>query len=127
MASKVEIKEDFSLRESIFKRNIQRGIDAGFIKLNDDQTKISYSCHREYSTGFKNPEEKVRGSYFAELVLDYQYPKKKIDFEVVVPRRTPSDSADIVVYEDNEKKNPYLRSEERRVGKECRSRWSPYH
>ena len=22
---------------------------------------------------------------------------------------------------------PLLRSEERRVGKECRSRWSPYH
>ena len=26
---------------------------------------------------------------------------------------------------DNEDK--YTRSEERRVGKECRSRWSPYH
>ena len=24
-------------------------------------------------------------------------------------------------------KRPHLRSEERRVGKECRSRWSPYH
>ena len=23
--------------------------------------------------------------------------------------------------------NPVIRSEERRVGKECRSRWSPYH
>ena len=23
--------------------------------------------------------------------------------------------------------DPRLRSEERRVGKECRSRWSPYH
>src|SRR3712207_8120410 len=23
--------------------------------------------------------------------------------------------------------DPYWRSEERRVGKECRSRWSPYH
>ena len=23
--------------------------------------------------------------------------------------------------------NPLIRSEERRVGKECRSRWSPYH
>ena len=23
--------------------------------------------------------------------------------------------------------NPNIRSEERRVGKECRSRWSPYH
>ena len=26
-----------------------------------------------------------------------------------------------------EKKAEELRSEERRVGKECRSRWSPYH
>src|SRR5690554_7514469 len=25
------------------------------------------------------------------------------------------------------KKTDYVRSEERRVGKECRSRWSPYH
>ena len=25
------------------------------------------------------------------------------------------------------KGNDFLRSEERRVGKECRSRWSPYH
>ena len=24
-------------------------------------------------------------------------------------------------------KKAYVRSEERRVGKECRSRWSPYH
>ena len=27
----------------------------------------------------------------------------------------------------NAKKDSLLRSEERRVGKECRSRWSPYH
>ena len=26
-----------------------------------------------------------------------------------------------------EYKNQHIRSEERRVGKECRSRWSPYH
>ena len=25
------------------------------------------------------------------------------------------------------KENSFFRSEERRVGKECRSRWSPYH
>ena len=37
------------------------------------------------------------------------------------------------VQKGNEKGNkyntcwPYCRSEERRVGKECRSRWSPYH
>ena len=28
---------------------------------------------------------------------------------------------------DNHEKIDYTRSEERRVGKECRSRWSPYH
>ena len=27
----------------------------------------------------------------------------------------------------NELENLIIRSEERRVGKECRSRWSPYH
>src|SRR2546422_9883743 len=31
--------------------------------------------------------------------------------------------AQILMLEDKE----FLRSEERRVGKECRSRWSPYH
>ena len=29
--------------------------------------------------------------------------------------------------EVKEKNRVYYRSEERRVGKECRSRWSPYH
>ena len=28
---------------------------------------------------------------------------------------------------NNMMNNPISRSEERRVGKECRSRWSPYH
>ena len=28
---------------------------------------------------------------------------------------------------DDPEKQAYKRSEERRVGKECRSRWSPYH
>ena len=31
------------------------------------------------------------------------------------------------VPEKMENPQPFLRSEERRVGKECRSRWSPYH
>ena len=31
------------------------------------------------------------------------------------------------IAERNKISPQYLRSEERRVGKECRSRWSPYH
>ena len=31
------------------------------------------------------------------------------------------------VWESHANENLIMRSEERRVGKECRSRWSPYH
>ena len=34
----------------------------------------------------------------------------------------PKDQGNLSVYDGDQ-----LRSEERRVGKECRSRWSPYH
>ena len=86
--------------DSIFQRNIQRGVDKGIIKIKDDNSKITYYCKRDYSTSFKNPEEKVRASYFCELVLDYNYLTKNIDIEVTVPRRTPEDRADIVVYDE---------------------------
>ena len=34
----------------------------------------------------------------------------------------------LLVFEDGNIEKPFvIRSEERRVGKECRSRWSPYH
>src|SRR2546429_1284410 len=33
----------------------------------------------------------------------------------------------LLVFSDRVAYPMYLRSEERRVGKECRSRWSPYH
>jgi len=87
--------------ESIFEKNIQRGIKKGYISLSEDKNKITYHCSRDYTTSFKNPEEKVRASYFVELVLDYDYPPKNIDIEVTVPRRTPEDRADIVVYDEN--------------------------
>ncbi len=95
-------------KNSIFLRNIERGKQEGLITLTDDNARITYHCSREYSTSFKNPEETVRASYFVELVLDYQYPKNQIDIEVTVPRRTPEDRADIVIYEDEDLKTPYL-------------------
>jgi type I restriction enzyme M protein len=91
-----------SNHESIFQRNIQRAVEKGFISFSSDNSKITYRCSRDYTASFKKPEEKVRASYFAELVLDYEYPDKKIDFEVIVPRRKPEDRADIVIYEDDE-------------------------
>ena len=85
--------------DSIFMKNIQRGIDKGIITLSNEDSKITYHCKRDYTTSFKNPEEKVRASYFTEMVIDYDYPSKNVDIEVTVPRRTPKDRADIVVYD----------------------------
>jgi type I restriction enzyme M protein len=89
--------------ESIFQRNIHRAVEKGFVSFSSDNSKITYHCSRDYTASFKKPEEKVRASYFAELVLDYEYPNKKIDFEVAVPRRKPEDRADIVIYEEYKK------------------------
>jgi type I restriction enzyme M protein len=60
------------------------------------------------SYNFQDPEEIVRASFYVKLIDKYKYPENHIDLEVVVPRRTPSDSADIVVYEDDARKNPYI-------------------
>lgn len=95
-------------KNSIFLRNIERGKQEGLITLTDDNARITYHCSREYSTSFKNPEEPVRASYFVELILDYQYQQRQINVEVAVPRRTPEDRADIVIYEDSDLKAPYL-------------------
>jgi len=89
-----------SEHNSIFMKSIQHGIDKSIIAVSDDNSKITYHCKRDYTTSFKNPEEKVRASYFCELILDYDYSGKNIDVEVKVPRRTPEDRADIVVYDE---------------------------
>jgi type I restriction enzyme M protein len=102
--------------ETIFQKNINRGVEKKILSINNDETKITYDCKREYTTGFKNPEEQVRAAYFVELIIDYKYPKTHIDFEVAVPRRTPEDRADIVVYEDDECKKPFIVVECKRDG-----------
>src|SRR2546430_17621653 len=51
----------------------------------------------------ENPEERVRGIFV-----------RVVHGEALSPRQTQGLAAE-------------QRSEERRVGKECRSRWSPYH
>ena len=51
-----------------------------------------------------------------DLFKEYASGENNPDWEYHIERRTP-------LYT---RKND-IRSEERRVGKECRSRWSPYH
>ena len=55
-------------------------------------------------------------------VADNMYQRSELDYLIY---NDPVGYADLILNGDPE---TYLkRSEERRVGKECRSRWSPYH
>lgn len=85
---------------------LDKGIKSKLISIDDKR--ITYYAKSEKSYSYKDPEEKVRAIVFIRLVLDYKYDRNDIDFEVKVPRRTPEDSADIVVYEENNDTQPYI-------------------
>ncbi len=83
------------------------GEQKGYIEFLNEQTTIRYIApDKKYR--FTNPEEQVRAKFYVELIELFQYPENRIDLEVRVPRRTPSDQADIVVFQDDEKKNPFI-------------------
>ena len=66
--------------------------------------------------------------WLAGLIKGYQAPTGTIIVTEEPPREahTPSRVA-IYARVSSHEHRANLRSEERRVGKECRSRWSPYH
>ena len=61
-----------------------------------------------HSERWGDPEEKIRAEVWAELIYKYKYEPEHIGFEVNVPRRTPNDFADLVIFHDDEKKMPYF-------------------
>lgn len=89
---------------------IELGVSRQLIEITD--TKIKYLIqNKEYDL---TPEERVRAAVYIELIEDCHYSPFRIDFEVQVPRRTPSDFADIVVYEDDERLSNYIVVENKR-------------
>ena len=55
-------------------------------------------------------------------LLEYQAKELFKEYDIKVPDSISSNNI-----EKGRKDAKKIRSEERRVGKECRSRWSPYH
>ncbi|MDE0554166.1 MAG: N-6 DNA methylase [Candidatus Poribacteria bacterium] len=83
------------------------GEQKGYIERLNEGTTIHYIApDKKYK--FTDPEEKVRARFYVELIEHFQYSQDRIDLEVRVPRRTPSDLADIVVFQDDEKKTPFI-------------------
>ena len=93
---------DTATQEALIKRAQQRG----YLEIKGER--VRYYCRRQYEDDFGDPEEQVRAGVFAWLILEREYSNTQIDVEVTVPRRIPSDRADIVLYEDEACKVPYL-------------------
>lgn len=90
---------------------LKHAINDGLVKFSGEgkNERIHY-VDADHSERWADPEEKVRAEFWAELIYKYEYSPKRIGIEVKVPRRTPNDLADIVIYgdKDEELKSPYF-------------------
>ena len=96
---------------------LQRAFKDGFLQLvtGARTEKVRYVSVNRTET-WSDPEEKVRASFYAELIYRYGYTADCIGVEVTIPDRTPADRADLVVFEDKERTSPYAVLECKRDG-----------
>lgn len=81
-------------------------INRNLIEINKDR--VTYNINQKKSYNWTDPEEWTRAYTIAFLVLVKSYTPQCIRTEVTVPRRTPEDFADIVVYKEERCITPYL-------------------
>lgn len=93
--------------ENTFEKILKDGERKGYFRVFNDGAKIEYlpSGHKE---NLNDPEEKVRAEYYFDLLEKYHYPAKRVELETEMPARVPRFFADIVIYEDDAKKKPYI-------------------
>jgi len=93
--------------ENTFEKILKDGERKGYFRVLNDGAKIEYlpSGHKE---NLSDPEEKVRAEYYFDLLEKYHYPAKHVELETEMPARVPRFFADIVIYEDDAKKKPYI-------------------
>jgi type I restriction enzyme M protein len=88
--------------------HLDRAVTDGYaiIDTSGARPRITYNAvgRTEY---FDDPEEAVRAEFWAELIYRYGYEPERIGVEVTVPDRTPKDAADLVVFEDDARTQPW--------------------
>ena len=100
---------DFPIRspgDALAQPAVKDAIRRDIIAIN--QRRVRYALSKEQTYNWDDPEEWVRATTVAWLIVEKGYPANRVKLEMVVPRRTPSDFADIVVYEDDSCRIPYL-------------------
>lgn len=111
-----------SAEEALADPFVAEAMRRGIMRLEGDAKTIVYSLRSEQRYRWTDPEEWVRAATVAWLILDRDYPTSRIKLEVRVPRRTPNDFADIVVFRDDPCLDPYLVVESKAADQSERAR-----
>ncbi len=96
---------------------LKQALEKGYASVSGEGAKqrITYAAVN-HTERFSDPEEKVRAEYWAELIFRYGYEPARIGVEVMVPDRTPTDTADLVVFVDDARTRPFAVIECKRDG-----------
>lgn len=86
--------------------NVSELVARGLISIEDGR--ITYNLNQSRTYRWTDPEEWVRARTIAFLIVEKGYPAIRLKTEFRVPRRTPNDKADIVVFKDDRCRTPYL-------------------
>lgn len=100
--------------DAITDENVRAAMDRGIIEVSS--THITYNIAQKKKYVWSDPEEWVRARTIGFLVVEKGYPSNRLKTEVSVPRRTPNDWADIVVYRDDACREPYIVVENKASG-----------
>jgi type I restriction enzyme M protein len=95
---------------------IEEAEHRGYLEFDEGRSRVTYLCGRRYSDSFTDPEEVVRAFVYSWLIIEKGYEASRIDVEYPVPRRVPGDRADIVVFCDDDRTDPYLVVEAKEEG-----------
>lgn len=86
---------------------IKQGIEKGLISFDDDKKYITY-LYQNKRRNYEKPEEKVQAETYCALILEYGYPKHRVQCFVTVPMGVDRKEADIVVYNDDACQEPHI-------------------
>src|SRR5947199_7908319 len=95
-----------SANEALVNPYVAEAIRRRIIRV--ENARVTYDLNQQRSYNWADPEEWVRAFTVAWLIVEKDYPANRMRTEVSVPRRVPSDFADVVVFRDDQCRDPYL-------------------
>ena len=87
---------------------LRKGQELGVIAVDELADKVTYRLGVERQYKWSDPEEQVRAEFILTLIFHYDYSPQRIATELSIPGRTPTNWADIVVFRDDRRRDPYI-------------------